>query len=82
MASDTVSAMPVVAGDVIEFAGRRLAAASRQPARVLLFGSHARGDAGAHSDLDFLVIRIRSQPRRPIARNCLPSSRHATGVRR
>jgi predicted nucleotidyltransferase len=48
--------MPVVPGDVIELAGRRLAAAVRQPARVLLFGSHARGDAGAHSDLDFLVI--------------------------
>ena len=48
--------MPVVPGDVIELAGRRLAAAARQPARVLLFGSHARGDAGAHSDLDFLVI--------------------------
>jgi uncharacterized protein len=55
-ASDTVLPMPVVPGDVIELAGRRLAAAARQPARVLLFGSHARGDAGAHSDLDFLVI--------------------------
>lgn len=48
--------MPIVHGDVIELAGRRLAAAARQPARVLLFGSHARGDVGPHSDLDFLVI--------------------------
>ncbi len=48
--------MPVVPDDVIEMAGRRLAAAARQPARVLLFGSHARGDAGPDSDLDFLVI--------------------------
>lgn len=24
--------------------------------RVILFGSHARGEAGRHSDLDFLVI--------------------------
>lgn len=48
--------MPVVPGDVIELAGRRLVATARQPARVLLFGSHARGDAGANSDLDFLVI--------------------------
>ncbi|MBS1868481.1 MAG: nucleotidyltransferase domain-containing protein [Actinobacteria bacterium] len=46
----------MVSGEVIETAGRRLAAAARQPARVLLFGSHARGDAGPDSDLDFLVI--------------------------
>ncbi|MFL5816876.1 MAG: nucleotidyltransferase domain-containing protein [Conexibacter sp.] len=48
--------MAIVPGDVIELAGQRLVAAARQPARVLLFGSHARGDASADSDLDFLVI--------------------------
>jgi predicted nucleotidyltransferase len=47
---------PTISSDVIELAGRRLAAAARQPARVLLFGSHARGDASPDSDLDFLVI--------------------------
>jgi predicted nucleotidyltransferase len=26
------------------------------PLRVILFGSHARGDAGVHSDVDFLVV--------------------------
>lgn len=36
-------------------AGRRLARAAPQ-ARVILFGSHARGSAGAHSDIDILVI--------------------------
>lgn len=40
---------------VIEEAGRRLAAAA-PGARVILFGSHARGDAGPHSDLDFLIV--------------------------
>jgi uncharacterized protein len=46
----------MVPGDVIELAGRRLVAAANAPARVVLFGSHARGDAGPDSDLDFLVI--------------------------
>jgi len=40
---------------VIREAGRRLAAATPR-ARVILFGSHARGEAGPHSDLDFLVV--------------------------
>ena len=26
------------------------------PCRIILFGSHARGEAGADSDLDFLVV--------------------------
>ncbi len=33
----------------------RLAQAA-QPERILIFGSHARGDAGEDSDLDLLVI--------------------------
>jgi predicted nucleotidyltransferase len=40
---------------LIAEAGRRLAEAAPR-ARVILFGSHARGDAGPHSDLDFLVV--------------------------
>lgn len=34
---------------------RRLAEAI-QPERIILFGSHARGDAGPDSDVDLLVI--------------------------
>lgn len=41
---------------VIQEAGRRILRAAPPGSRVILFGSHARGEAGAHSDLDFLVI--------------------------
>jgi predicted nucleotidyltransferase len=41
---------------VIQEAGRRLAAAAGSDARVILFGSHARGNARPGSDLDLLVI--------------------------
>jgi predicted nucleotidyltransferase len=40
---------------VIAEAARRLSAAAPD-AQVILFGSHARGDAGRGSDLDFLVV--------------------------
>jgi uncharacterized protein len=59
----------VVSVDVIEDAGKRLAGAVGPPVRVILFGSHARGDAGPRSDLDFVVIEPHV------------SSRHAEMVR-
>ena len=31
-----------------------------QPEKVILFGSTARGDAGPHSDMDFLIIKSTS----------------------
>jgi predicted nucleotidyltransferase len=46
----------VVSDAMIMDAGTRLAKAAASPARVLLFGSRARGDAREGSDLDFLVI--------------------------
>jgi predicted nucleotidyltransferase len=46
----------VIDEKTIEEAGRRIAAAA-PGARVILFGSYARGDANRHSDLDFLVIK-------------------------
>jgi predicted nucleotidyltransferase len=42
--------------ETIERAGRVLAQAARSPARVIVFGSGARGEQDADSDLDFLVI--------------------------
>ncbi len=45
----------VVSDAQIDEAGRRLAGAAPD-ARVILFGSHARGDAVTSSDLDILVI--------------------------
>jgi uncharacterized protein len=46
----------VVAEETIERAGRALIDAASAPARVILFGSRARGDANGHSDFDFLVV--------------------------
>jgi len=40
----------------INEAGRRLLDAAPPGTRVILFGSHARGEASRHSDLDLLVI--------------------------
>ena len=46
----------VTAAD-IERCGRVLAEHAASPARVVLFGSYARGTADRDSDLDFLVIQ-------------------------
>jgi predicted nucleotidyltransferase len=46
----------VVSEGVIQTAARRLMEAAQSPTRVILFGSHARGDASHDSDVDFLVI--------------------------
>jgi predicted nucleotidyltransferase len=49
---------------LIEEAGRRLVRAAGESAQVILFGSHARGDARTDSDLDFLVIEPKVDNRR------------------
>jgi predicted nucleotidyltransferase len=46
----------VASEDVIEQAGQRLAEAATEPARIILFGSHALGRARPDSDLDLLVV--------------------------
>jgi uncharacterized protein len=57
------SAMPIPDESLIAEAGRRLAEAAPD-ARVILFGSHARGEAGPDSDLDLLVIEPELESRR------------------
>ena len=46
----------MVSRDLIDQAGKLLAQAAGAESKVILFGSHARGEAGADSDVDFLVI--------------------------
>jgi predicted nucleotidyltransferase len=46
----------VTAEAMIDRAGRALIDAAPVSSKVILFGSHARGDAGDGSDFDFLVI--------------------------
>lgn len=46
----------MLAQQTILEAAQRAAMAASSPARILLFGSYARGDANEGSDLDLLVI--------------------------
>jgi predicted nucleotidyltransferase len=54
--TSVVSASVIVVDTDIERAARTLAETAGSPVRVILFGSHARDEARAGSDLDFLVI--------------------------
>jgi predicted nucleotidyltransferase len=45
----------LTAEEIVE-AAQALAATASSPATVILFGSHARGEAGGHSDVEFLVV--------------------------
>ncbi len=42
--------------EIVDRAGRLLADAAPRQSKVILFGSQGRGDAGADSDFDFLVV--------------------------
>lgn len=46
----------MVSRNLIDQAGKVLAEAAGAESTVILFGSHARNEAGADSDVDFLVI--------------------------
>jgi predicted nucleotidyltransferase len=56
MASGYGSVMPMKMAEIVDRAGRLLADAAPPESKVILFGSHGRGDADADSDFDFLVI--------------------------
>jgi uncharacterized protein len=47
---------PMLSQALIEQAVQRLVEEARSPARVILFGSYARGEATEDSDLDLLVV--------------------------
>ena len=49
--------------DLINQAGNALAKAAGADSKVILFGSHARGEERPDSDVDFLVIEPRVQNR-------------------
>jgi uncharacterized protein len=49
----------MTSAEVIDEIGVRLAAAVPPDSQVVLFGSHARGDADAGSDYDVLVVEPR-----------------------
>jgi predicted nucleotidyltransferase len=59
----------MVVQEVIEAAGRTLAAVAADPVKIVLFGSRARDDAGPDSDFDILVVERD------------PADRHAEMVR-
>lgn len=42
--------------ETLQSVARRLAACAARPAKVILFGSYARGDADAASDVDLMVV--------------------------
>jgi predicted nucleotidyltransferase len=46
----------MVTQEDIQRAAETIATTASSPATVILFGSHANGTAGQHSDVDFLVI--------------------------
>lgn len=55
----------MVSDDILQIATERLVH-QFHPRRVILFGSHARGTADAHSDVDLLVVCPVSGSRRAL----------------
>ena len=62
---------PIVNSALFDAVVQRILSVS-SPLRIVLFGSHARGDAGPDSDLDLLIVEERSN---------LPRHKRATRYR-
>ncbi len=58
-----------------EIVGRLVAAVD--PDRIIMFGSRARGDAKADSDLDLLIVKDSDEPRH---RRAIPAYRALSGL--
>lgn len=58
--------LKIISEETIKEAARRLAD-KFHPARIILFGSYARGTADKHSDVDLLVICRVKKDRRKLA---------------
>ena len=54
---------PPVTEELLREMTRRIREAG-DPIQIILFGSHARGEAGPHSDLDLLVVEDTGRSRR------------------
>ena len=54
----------LVARETIDRAARMLLDAAPKGSEVIVFGSYARGDAGAESDVDFMVVEPSVQSQR------------------
>ncbi len=75
MTTDLESYPPVTEELLVELVRRILSAGS--PSKIILFGSHGRGDAHPWSDLDILVIEPSGLPRHD---RSVPYLRALTGV--
>lgn len=62
-ATCSVTVSHMASRDLINQAGNALAKAAGADSKVILFGSHARGEERPDSDVDFLVIEPRVQNR-------------------
>ncbi len=52
----------VVSETILSEIVRRLVEAI-EPDKIILFGSHARGDAHGHSDVDLMIVKASEEPR-------------------
>ena len=62
MTEQLTNGYPAVTEELLQEAVRRIRSVGR-PLRIVLFGSHARGEGRPDSDLDLLIVEESSVPR-------------------